>query len=260
MNPFQRHGIRHLSPSSLNLFIESPGIWALRYLGRTKDGGNPKMWRGNAVEAGYAAYLRKGDFEQALKHARTSYETALRDGQGQQTGANYQGTLLEPMLKQCSLWEPPSTLLATQIEVQYWFDDVPVPIDGYVDLAFEGVDVDLKTTEKLPSKPTWSHVRQVSLYRAARQRKGGLLYVTDKKHAYYEVTDEMRDEALAELHDAALKLGRLLSAFATPVEVMGVLPIDYGSWRSPSKDAAPGPGRPDAAADFTAVDLETQGT
>jgi hypothetical protein len=74
---FQRHGIGHLSPSSLNLWIAAPGIWALRYLGKMRESGNPKMWRGNAVEAGFAAYLRKGNLEEAQAVAECAYLNAL---------------------------------------------------------------------------------------------------------------------------------------------------------------------------------------
>jgi hypothetical protein len=171
--------------------------------------------------------------------------------------AKKQYDLILPMLRQCTLWTPPSMLAATQIEIEHWFDDVPVKVKGYVDLAFEGVDVDLKTTERLPSKPTPSHVRQVALYRAARQRAGGLLYVTDKRYAYYEVDDAMRDEALAEMQDAARKLTRLLGAFDKPEDVMNVLPVDYENFRAPPKGAAQGSGCTGAASDFVAVELET---
>lgn len=255
MNPFQRHGISHLSPSSLNLWISQPGIWALRYLGRQREGGNPKMWRGNAVEAGYVAYLRTGRWDESVDHAMLSYSTAVSEHNARGELADKQSELLEPMIKQCSLWDPPGALNASQIAVKHHFDDVPVPVKGYIDLAFEGLDVDLKTTERMPSKPSQPHVRQVSLYRAARQRAGGLLYVTDKRHAFYEVTDEMRDEALAELADAAQKLGKLLRAFDTPADIMSVLPVDYDDFRAPPKGAAALP-RSTAANDFEAVELQ----
>lgn len=256
MNPFQRHGIGHLSPSSLNLWISQPGIWAWRYLGKARDGGNPKMWRGTAVEAGYAAYLRTGRWEESVDHANLSYATAVSENNARGELADKQAELIEPMIKQCTLWEPPSQLNAAQIEIEHYFDGVPVKVKGYVDLAFEGCDVDLKTTERMPSEPTWAHVRQVSLYRAARQRKGGLLYVTSKRFAYYEVTDEMRDEALAELRDAAVKLSKLLGAFDKPEDVMSVLPVDYSDFRAPPKGAALGSRRPSVTDDFTAVALE----
>jgi hypothetical protein len=252
MNPFEKHGIGHLSPSSLNLFIAQPGIWAWRYLARQKEASNERMIRGNAVEAGFVALLRGAAWADALEHAHSVFWVNFC---AESPEAIEQGRLIEPMLKQCLAWSAPSELNAAQIQVEHWFDDVPVPVMGYVDLAFEGADIDLKTTMRCPSKPDNSHVRQVSLYRAARNKAGGLLYVTDKKHAYFDVTDEMMAKGLAEFADAARRVTKLLGAFEKPEDILAILPIDYDDFRAPKErvDArATG-----ATADFSVAVLET---
>jgi hypothetical protein len=51
-NPFERHGIGHLSASSLNLWAAEPALWIMeRLLGRRSPSGIPAA-RGKAVEAG----------------------------------------------------------------------------------------------------------------------------------------------------------------------------------------------------------------
>jgi hypothetical protein len=257
-NPFQRHGIGHLSPSSINKFITSPGLWARQYLGGVKEGGNVKMWRGSAVEAGYVAALRQLAPCCALDVAKDSFWLNVEENSvNAQDTAEVKGQecLIKPMLEQCLRWAPPSALNAAQIKIEHWFPDVPVPVIGYVDLAFEGIDIDLKTTTRCPSKPDPSHVRQVSLYRAARERAGGLLYVTDKKHAYFDVDDQMMGAALVQLNDAALKLTKLLAAFDKPQDIIDVLPIDWDHWMAPKAAAAPRTAS--ASSDFSAVELET---
>ena len=84
-NAFERRGINHLSPSSLNLWRASPGLWAARYLaGLSEDG--PAMWRGSAVEAGLARFLRSGDLAEAQIDAqRTSDHRSPRPGGGPAT-------------------------------------------------------------------------------------------------------------------------------------------------------------------------------
>lgn len=255
MNPFETHGIGHLSPSSLNLFIAQPGIWALRYLARRKEAGNVRMWRGTAVEAGFVHYLHAGKLREAYDAAHRSFALNVEENGEQGEAADKERALLEPMLNQALLWTPPSALNASQIKVEHWFDDVPVPVIGYVDLAFDGIDVDLKTTMRCPSKPDPTHVRQVSLYRAARKREGRLLYVTDKRYAYYAVDDEMMATALEELNDAARKLSKLLGAFKTADDVMAALPIDYSSYMAP-KVRVDARMTASASADFEAVELE----
>jgi hypothetical protein len=252
MNPFEKHGIGHLSPSALNLFIAQPGIWAWRYLARQKEASNERMIRGNAVEAGFVAALRGADWSDALEHAHSMFWVNFC---AESPEAIEQGRLIEPMLKQCLAWPAPSELNAAQIKVEHWFDDVPVPVMGYVDLAFEGTDIDLKTTMRCPSKPDNSHVRQVSLYRAARNKPGGLLYVTDKKYAYFDVTDEMMAKGLEEFADAARKVTKLLGAFEKPDDILAILPIDYDDFRAPKERVdAQATG---AAASFSVAVLET---
>ena len=57
MNPFEKHGIKHLSASSLNMYAEQPAFWSLKYLLGFKEEGNAKMWCGSAVEAGLDLWL-----------------------------------------------------------------------------------------------------------------------------------------------------------------------------------------------------------
>jgi hypothetical protein len=264
MNPFEKHGIGHLSPSSLNLFIAQPGIWAWRYLARQKEASNERMIRGNAVEAGFVAALRGADWSDALEHAHSVFWVNFC---AESPEAIEQGKLIEPMLHQCLTWhdavfatlraQETFDLRAAQIKVEHWFDDVPVPVMGYVDLAFDGVDIDLKTTMRCPSKPDNSHVRQVSLYRAARNKPGGLLYVTDKKHAYFGVTDEMMAKGLEEFSDAARRVTKLLGAFEKPDDILAILPIDYDDFRAP-KERVDARKAASASDDFEAVELETR--
>ncbi len=228
---FERFGIDHLSPYSLNLWRASPGVWALRYVGKIKDEGKAALWRGNAVETGLAALLRGETPFEALDAAHMNFDLnamGIIDEKNEPERA-----LIGPMLAQCAKWEAPSDLNATQLKIEYWFDPIPIPVIGYLDFAFDGIDVDLKTTTKCPSAPRADNVRQVALYRAARGRAGGILYVTDKKQAYYPVTDEMMDEALQEMHAAALSLNNFLARCDTREDVLRSLPVDWDHWSAP---------------------------
>lgn len=231
-HPFSKYGIEHLSCSSLNLWRASPGIWALRYIAKMKDKGNAAMWRGSAVENGLAAMLRGTQVDVA---ASISHQAFDLNSSGELTEDNEgERDLIEPMLKQCVGWKPPSNLSATQIKVEHWFDEIPIPLIGYLDFSFEdGTDVDLKTTKACPSNPRADHVRQVSLYRAARKRKGGLLYVTGKRWSYFNIDDDQMKRALGDLQSDALCLLNFLSRFDGKESVMRALPIDWDSFYAP---------------------------
>jgi len=203
MNAFARHGIRHLSPSSLNLWREQPGLWTLRYLNGFREDAGAAAWRGSAVEAGLEHFLRKRDLEAAELHAVASFEANAQGLADDETDAERQ--LLVPMLRRAvdAFCEAPD-LIATQLKVELFLDGVPVPVIGYADFVLEdGSIIDLKTTKQCPSAPKPDHARQVALYSEARQAPASLLYVTAKRSERYPVEDTaphiaaMRRDALA---------------------------------------------------------------
>lgn len=231
MNSFRRFGIEHLSASSLNLWRGSPGVWALRYVGGIKDAGNAAMWRGTAVENGLAAFLRTRDIDVAKSAAFKSFYMNSLGLTAEDIET--ERLLINPMIDQGAKWQPPSDLNATQLRIEHWFDQIPIPVIGYLDFAFDGIDIDLKTTKACPSSPRADHVRQVSLYRAARGRAGGLLYLTDKKHAYYEIDDAAMEGAVAELRADCLSLNNFLARCDSRGDVLKSLPVDWTHWSAP---------------------------
>jgi hypothetical protein len=148
---FTRHGIDHVSPSSLNLWRASPGLWSARYLAGIRDDGSAAMWRGTAVEVGLRHVLYGTSIDKAHQAAIDSFETNALGLADDNVAA--ERALVFPMLDQAAKWKPPSALAATQIRVEHWFRDVPVPVIGFVDFAFlDGLDVDLKNHKILPVK------------------------------------------------------------------------------------------------------------
>jgi hypothetical protein len=207
-------------------------VWALRYLAKVRDDGSAPMWRGSAVEAGLATLLRGARLDKSTEAALQAFDL---NSQGELTEElEAERDLITPMLEQCVLWKPPANLSATQLKVEYWFESVPVPVVGYLDLAFEnGTDVDLKTTKACPSAPRPDHVRQVSLYRASRGRKGGLLYVTGKRHAYFDIDDDMMARGLSDLECDAISLMHFLSRSPDRWSAIRSLPMDTDHFMFP---------------------------
>jgi PD-(D/E)XK nuclease superfamily len=184
-----------LSPSSLNLWRASPGLWSARYLAGLKEE-NAAAWRGHAVEAGLVRLFRGGSIEDARSDAFDLFEANAMGEASEHI--QIERNLILSMLDSAAAWKAPAMLAASQLRVEYWFRGVPVPIIGFVDFALaDSIDVELKTTKACPSKPRTDHVRQVALYRAARERRGGVLYVTDKRSAFYEIADNDMRLALA---------------------------------------------------------------
>ncbi len=203
MNPFERHKIKHLSPSSLNLFANEPALWVVQYLLGRRFGVGCAAHRGTASEEGVQAGL--------IDHAKPIKE--LRQ-YGKLTG--YQG------------------------KVVHRFDDIPVDVLGFYDFEFgeAGVIVDLKSSLKLASAINPEHGRQVSHYIHARNLEGRVCYATPAKLAVYRVEDPaMRRE---EMNNVARRVQKFLSISTDPMELASILTprVDEFWWSDPSARAA----------------------
>ena len=204
-----------------------PGLWAMRYLCGFRDEFGPAAARGTAIEEGFLHALHGRD--NALAVALKKFEE-ITGGEISET-IEAEAARIHPMLKQLSGWKRPGELLASQIKIECRLDGLSVPLIGYVDFSFDTKDVDLKTAKAMPSKPKPDHVRQVSIYRHARKKAGSLLYVTEKKHAEYEVDDAMRDAAIDDLTYTATSLASYLDRFDKGTDALRCLPIDRDNFR-----------------------------
>jgi hypothetical protein len=242
LNPFERHGIKHLSPSALNLWANEPAFWALKYLHNVRDEMGPAARRGTAVEAGLDVFLL--DRQSTRQACTTAAVDNFRLNTGGVTDDDYdrEASLIEPMLTQAlgALRDAPP-LLARQIKIETWLDNIPVPIIGFLDYVFEDQSiVDLKTTARLPSAPRPDHLRQAAIYAHARQAPVSLLYVTDKKHARYHASPDQVAESLADVTRIARSLARVLAASDTAADVAEFVTPKFDSfyWTEETKTQA----------------------
>jgi hypothetical protein len=230
MNGFQRHGINHLSPSALNCWRETPGLWCLRYLAGVRDETNAAMHRGTSVERGLDAMLHGASPEDAHKFAINEFDRLFTGVLSDEIEAERE--LIPGMVKQCHKWRDDMKeagalpdLAATQLRVETWLDGVDIPVIGYVDFTFmDGPDIDLKTTKRCPSEPSANHLRQVALYHKARQRPAALLYVTEKRFAFYAPPVSDLEAAIAELTSAGRSLELFLSMMPDAETALRALP------------------------------------
>lgn len=228
-NPFEKFGIRHLSPSSLNKWRSSPGLWALSYLGGFREPGNESMWRGSAVEAGLAVWMETNDLEAANKAALVRF---MDDGGNEGDEMD----CLAPMLDQAIIefGKISAKLSATQIKVEHYFDGVEVPVIGYCDFIFEdGSIFDLKTANRMPDKGQAKpdHGRQAALYSVARNAPSSLVYVTTKKAVTIPVGGNERVTMIDEMRRDAESLRRYLALHDTAESAILSLPMNSDDWK-----------------------------
>lgn len=212
MNPFERHGIRNLSPSSLNLYAANPSLWVGKYLFKWKEELGASAARGTAVETGLDYWLFQRDAKRAEEIALANF--ADRTGGQCDEEHDAERKNIAPMLAQAmEATKDFPTPVARQVKLSYFANGIEVPLIGYVDYGMPDFDFDLKTSKQCPSdlgnKP--DHCRQFALYRAARNKPQKALYVTPKKHALFTLGDNEASMHLRDLERQASAVRHLLA-------------------------------------------------
>ena len=237
MTGFARFGIKHLSPSSLNLWLAQPAMWTLKYVHGYKDEAGPAMARGTAVEAGLQALLVGSSVDGAVTAAHVNYDLNQPEP-GDERDA--ERAVIEPMVRQLPAliggWPPP---VSYQRKVQAEYTGAStLPIIGYLDFEFEDCIVDLKTTKALPGKARIEHVRQVGLYAHATGKPVKLLYLTPKKASVISVSPEDAEAGWRQLRAAARALERTLTASPTADALSEFFVPDFDSYHWDEKSVS----------------------
>ena len=240
-NSFERHGIDHLSPSSLNLWAAEPALWVMeRLLGR-RSPTSANAARGKAVEHGVHLGLLEPNLPvlECATAAQSAFdrEMTLNPDERRESERNKLAGYVEHGLTELRQYGVPT---AYQEKVSVTLEDVPVPVIGYIDWRFDqhGLVIDLKTSERLPSSISVSHGRQGAVYAKAHGNYGmRFAYVkpvAGKKDgravAVYEMSGDDVGRHLDALQQIAIRLGRFLALSTDAEELAGLLVPNYDAF------------------------------
>jgi hypothetical protein len=229
MNPFEKHGIDHLSYSQANLFSQQPLAWVVRYLYNIKDDGSPATWRGRAVEKGLDTYLFSGDIGRGLMHAVQEYDH-LSQGLADEKAAQERDNVPEIYKQAVSALNNRGTPLFRQRRYEIKLPGLAVPVVAFTDYEWEDYGLDLKTTLRMPSNPSASHITQMALYSYATDKPFSLLYCTPKKNSIYPVTEGMALPAFKRLHRTLLSMQKVLEMCDTKEQAAHIFGADFESY------------------------------
>lgn len=235
----ERHGLKHLSASTLNLFQNAPGLFILEKLMGKKQPVGCAAHRGNAVEAGIIIGLNNPDapLEDCIAHAVKEFDrlSALSTDPNREKERKGIAGMVEHGLAELRPYGKPSHY---QREVIWTHPDMPLPMKGYIDLQYEehGIITDIKTTFRVPSEISETHARQVASYGYATSDNIDLrlTYISDKKAVTYRL--ENAREHLNAMVKIAQALERFLSISDDPAELAKYIAVDFGSfyWSDPN--------------------------
>ncbi len=239
-NAFLRHGIDHLSPSSLNTWANEPALWTLERLLKKAAPKSAAVHRGTAIEAGVTVGLLYPDkpVPECQQIALQQYDSLVApDDPNREREREAVAPTVVTALAELRAYGVPDEV---QFEIKRTLDDVPVPLIGYIDFGWveHGITLDLKTSLRLASDIATAHARQVALYVIGTNREGRVAYATPRKIGVYRL--EQVEQRVAELRQIALRLERFLSLSADPWQLAGLLTphTDSFYWTNPVAKAA----------------------
>jgi hypothetical protein len=234
----ERHGLKHLSASTLNLFQNAPGLFIIEKLMGRRQPVGCAAHRGNAAEKGIIHGLNdlKAPVEDCQKIAIEEFDrlTALSGDPKREHERKVVPLIVAQGLTELRPYGTPSHY---QQEVLWEHPELPLPMRGFIDLRWEdqGILTDIKTTLRVPSEISESHARQVSSYGHAISDNTDLrlTYISDKKAVTYQL--ENAKQHLAAMIKIAHALEKFLSISDDPKELAKYIAVDFGSfyWNDP---------------------------
>jgi hypothetical protein len=230
MSAFKDWGITHLSASSINMARTNPALWIVEKLHGVRGTGSPAMFAGAAVERGiekwlvdesiskkdaieiarkeYIQRVRFHGFDPALSAAKED-EMCGRRAEGRLSGFPGMVSVGCEALKDFREESPP----VCQRKISLDIEGIPVPIIGFLDFCFEsrGVDIDLKTTARLPSSMSFAHQVQAAIYQRARNQEQRFLYLTKNDTVSYSLENDQYRRAWDSIMATARWMEAILS-------------------------------------------------
>lgn len=247
---FERHGIEHLSPSSINAWLNCPSLWVMEKLFKHRSQMGAAAHRGTATEVGVSAGLFDHSLsrEACLALSLPVYDklTALsgdpkRDSErGVISGMIGQGLTLREHGVPYMPNEEARFGSQAQHKIEVTLEGVPVPVIGYLDWLYAEEIIDLKTTLRVPSSMSETHLRQAAIYKKAHMDKRvRFFYCSDKRAEKHTLTRDQYDVAMRQLIGGAQRLERFLALSDDPMELAAIVPHESESfyWNDPATKA-----------------------
>lgn len=234
-NPFEAHGIDHLSPSKINLWVADPALFVGTYLCGMKGSFGVGAFRGTAVEYALEKKLNNNKYppkamdeflygkfdEECMEH-----NVSIDDERTQK-----ERSALELYYNVASeAYEDFGTPTHYQQKIYFQHEDLPIPFLGYIDFMYENTIRDLKTVGARPSKFSEAHQRQLAVYSHAYPDKEMWCdYVTKREAVSFKLQNPK--EKFQEVIRICFGLQKFLSISNDAFELASMLHPNYDDWR-----------------------------
>ena len=263
MNPFQHHGISHLSPSAVNMFTGSPSAWIAKALFGHRFSAGPAAWRGIATEEALDAYIFKNADPKECHDIALAKFDKLKGGMNLNTDVENErkrlyryvingiDAILE-LTNEFGIGQPQLPPAMTTFNGQWEVGlpcrfgeqhDEKVEVIGYLDFLYANdankhTIVDLKTTARIPSEWSSAHAMQAAFYKRAHGNNPDVYfaYVSPKEEGkpnafnILRLDDETYNAHLKKMKDTITRMSKYLSLSENPFDLVAGVPHDEESF------------------------------
>jgi len=253
---FQKHGLEHVSPSSVNKARNALDAWIASYLYKCRF---PTGWaplQGSSVEKGVDQGLYYPDTDSkkcvqlAMDHMRNKSKMMKNQYDELEKREKIVTQMVETALEQIrplGIPEQPPRGGRNQhkVEIPVSCENFTINCIGYLDYWFpkKNLVLDLKTTAKAPTDWSLDHGIQAAVYKKAVHRKWKtnadvkfFYALTRKKDPYLWLEMDNPDFYIASFKRTIRNLDRLLTAH-TREELLGMIPHNPDSYYWNDADA-----------------------
>lgn len=229
-NPFEVHGIEHLSPSSINTWIQDPCYWILTYLFNKRNKTSISALRGIALEKYYSDFLNKEIKYMKDVDLKNQFNNLLVENHFDIIEGEKEAKNLSRMLNNLAQGFNDKDPEAYQHKIEVQFEDCPVPIIGYIDFIFKDKIVDLKTTTRMPRIQTQANNRQMTIYGMAFPDKSlELFYVSQLTTQKFYVVDTQYHKY--QIYATIMGLMKFLSLSSNRYELASFFTPNFDDWK-----------------------------
>ena len=237
-NGFERHGIAHLTPDSLNCYIATPDIWVLENLFHRTAAPAPHIARRNAVERALLQMLNGLDGNEATEQAEAQFDQDIAGNDDERGGL---GEFIAQAYDAFKDWGPPEPAGESGHVIRsaaMMENGARIAFVDHVRFVYpqHKLIVLPAATRRLKRKMPWADKRRRAIcWRATGGYTVKLCYCTQKTYDLMDTSDTQR--SLEEIKFHASRLERLLRQDADAIRDTIPLNLEAAAWRGRLADA-----------------------
>mgnify|MGYP001404995850 CR=1 FL=1 len=230
----------HLSSHTINLFIRDKAKFLFKAMKLDDFNGNPSTIRGQAVDHQLCSILfyKDKNIQTHIEEALTFYESELLElkGEFEDKKIEKERTDLPQYIMSGfpTYYNLDDSPVRTQSKITLEFEEVSLPIIGYIDLELKTTLRELKSVRAIPSAVPHAVQRQASIYSYATKKPIWVDYVSKKHCTTYKVANV--EDNIKEVIQICQSIEKFLSISEDIHEIAGMFYPNLDSWEWDKND------------------------